>query len=183
MMLLNQNKPRIFGLTQHDKEDRPEIRPEMTPVDWMLEAFALAGLVVTFGYLAHFYPRLPEIIPTHFNAVGQADDTGPRSTALIMPFISVFIYALLTIVSRFPHRFNFAVAINAKNAMRQYTFALRLIRSLKVIIMWLFFFIIQGIVRSALGGTEGLGLWFLPVFLAFTFVPLIVYLVFSFRNR
>jgi uncharacterized membrane protein len=173
-----------FFQQNRNKDNRPLIKPEMAPVDWLLEGMALVGLVTVFGYALYFYPKLPDIIPSHFNAAGKADDYSPKNTFWFLPGLTVFIYVLLTLIARIPHSFNFPVAITQKNARTQYTLALRFIRYLKVIIIWLFFFIVQAMARDVRGSdASGLGLWFLPVFLAAIFIPMITYFILSGRHK
>ena len=36
----------------------------------------------------YHYPNLPETIPTHFNAMGEADAQGSKSNILLLPIIA-----------------------------------------------------------------------------------------------
>lgn len=182
-MLLKNSKLTFLGPTRFDKENRPVIRPEITPADWVLEGLALTGLLLMIAFAANRYPHLPASIPSHFNAAGQADDYSSRGTLWFLPTLSLFLYGLLTFIARIPHTFNYPLKITPQNAAHQYTMAVRLIRTLKVVIMWLFATITIFTVRTAMGTSSGLGLWFMPVFLAMVFGPLITYLVFAFRKR
>lgn len=168
---------------QDNKQERPRIRPEMGPVDWILELLSITLLISYFAYLIYEYPKLPASIPSHFNALGEADDFSNRGTVWALPAIGLFTYALLTIIAWFPHTFNFSVKITPQNALRQYTLALRMIRFLKMIISGLFLTISLGIVRVALGKSTGLGFWFMPVFLILVFVPIIIYFVAASRKN
>ncbi len=49
-----------------------------------------------FMYLALVYPRLPEIIPLHFNAFGQPDFIGYRSDIFRLPAFGLFLLLLNT---------------------------------------------------------------------------------------
>lgn len=182
-MTLKRNKPRFFSSTTFDKENRPVIRPEMAPVDWLLEGFALTGLLVMIAFAANQFSHLPESIPSHFNAAGKPDDYSSRDSLWFLPLIALFLFGLMTYVSRIPHKFNYPIPISPQNAARQYAMAVRLIRTLKAVIMWLFATITIFTVRTALGSSTGLGLWFMPVFLTMVFGPLITYLVLAFRKK
>jgi uncharacterized membrane protein len=166
-----------------DKSGRPRVRPEMTPADWLLEALAFLGLLVFAGYVIYHYRRLPDIIPSHFNAAGMPDDYSGKATILGLPGSALFVYLLLTLIALVPHQFNFSVKITPENALKQYTMAIRLIRFLKLTIILVFFYITTDIVRESDGNGSGLGLWFLPVSLGFIFIPLIFYLIRARRNR
>jgi uncharacterized membrane protein len=168
---------------QDNKLDRPRIRPEMGPADWILELLAVTLLVTFFAYLIYSYPKLPASIPSHFNTAGEADEFSERGTVWALPAIALFTYLLMTIISRFPHTFNFTVKITPQNALRQYTLAIRMIRFIKLVISGLFLTISLGIVRVAKGQSTGLGFWFMPVFLALVFVPIIIYFVMASRKN
>jgi len=173
-----------FGLFRRTRElNRPVIRPEITPVDWLLEALALVGLGVLLGYVAYHYPRLPGSIPTHFNAAGVADEYGTRASILFLPVIALFVYVLLTLINLVPHTFNYPGKITPANAMRQYTLATRLVRYLKTLLVLLFFYISYSTTQVVFNEASGLGLWFLPVFLGFLFMPIIAYMVIALSKK
>ena len=172
-----------LGLLRKNRVDpnRPVIRPEMGPLDWLLEAVALSGLMFFAGYALYHYPNLPHTIPTHFNGSGTADEFGGKESFLILPGTSLFIYVLLTMINRRPYRFNFMVKITKENALRQYTLATRMVRTLKGSLIWLFWFICHMTLQVATGAAQGMGMWFLPVFLGIIFIPLIAYFVLARR--
>ena len=168
---------------REEKLNQPVIKPEMGPVDLLLEVISIILLLGFFGYTFYYFRKLPDTIPTHFNAAGTPDDYSGKESFWVLPGIGLFIYLLMTLIALIPHRFNFAVKITPENAMKQYTLALRFIRLLKLLILALFFYISISTVRSALHLADGMGLWFIPVTLAGFFIPFILYLIISSRNR
>ena len=182
-MIFNSNATGIFDRNKGKKVLRPTVRPETAPIDWLLEALAILGTMILVGFAIYQYPRLPEIIPTHFNASGAVDDFSSRSTFLMLPAIGVFIYILLTLLALIPYQFNYSVKITPANALKQYTFAIRLIRYMKTVLIWSFFYISNATVNAAANRDSGLGVWFLPIFFGFLFVPVIVYLIIAFKHR
>jgi uncharacterized membrane protein len=165
------------------KASRPIVKPLPEPIDWLIEAVAISGLVTILGYAIYHYPHLPEMIPSHFNGSGEPDDFGPKSTFWLLPGLSVFIYIMLSLIMLIPQQFNYTVKITPRNALKQYTYAMRLVRYVKAVIIWLFFYICSSTVRVSAGKESGLGLWFLPVFLSVLFIPMILYFILSFRKR
>jgi uncharacterized membrane protein len=166
-----------------NKESRPRLKPEMSPLDWLLEIFALLILLCFLGYFIYHYPHLPRVIPSHFNASGDVDQHSQKTTLWMLPVISVLIYLLLFFISMLPHTFNYPGKITPQNAQRQYNLAVRLIRYLKMLIPALFFYTYHSIVRVACHKTGGLGPWFLPVFLTLIFFPIIIYLIAASRSK
>ena len=171
----------LFGKPKREP-DRPVLRPEMTPVDWIMEGLALLGLLAFVGTMVYFFPGLPGRIPSHFDAAGYPDEWDGKSSLVGLAAIALFIYALLTFLNLIPHRFNFPVRITPQNALRQYTMAIRLVRYLKCIIVWMFFYIHWSILRVALFSSSGIGEWFFPVIIVLFLLPLIVYGVLALKK-
>ncbi len=170
-------------ISRENKQDRPRIRPEMGPLDWLLEIFSMMIFLAYLGYMIYYYPQLPATIPAHFIGSGEVDGYSSRGSLWVLPAITFFTYGLLTLIARVPHTFNFTVRITPENAMRQYTLALRFIRFIKMMITAVFFVISMAIIRVAFKQSAGIGLWFLPVFLGLTFVPIMIYLLLSSKKK
>jgi uncharacterized membrane protein len=50
-------------------------------------------------YLGYIYPSLAETVPLHWNAQGEIDDWGPKSTLWLIPFILPFLmYILMSVI-------------------------------------------------------------------------------------
>lgn len=169
--------------TEPLKGNRPLHRIDMQPFDWILEGLTIVALVSFFGILLYQYRLLPDTIPTHFNSSGKPDDYGRKDAIWVLPVIALVTYAILTMVSRFPQSFNFPVNITHANAKKQYTMAIRLIRILKLIVVLIFFYIGIGTVSVARNQDQTIGLWFLPVVLGLTLLPIGIYFFLSQRSR
>ena len=65
---------------------------------------------MAFAVTIAVYPRLPERIPTHFNARGDADGFGSRAFgAFITPFVMLFMFGIMSVLPRIdPRRTNYA---------------------------------------------------------------------------
>ena len=173
-----------FFRRHYDVEpDRPQTRPEMAPVDWLLETIALISLLFSLGFAIYHYKSLPATIATHFNASGKADDLGGKESFLVLSAVGIVFYAMLTLINLIPYRRRYMVRITPQNAMRQYLLSMRLTRTLKVILLWIFWYINFSTVRVSRGQADGLGAWFLPAVLSAVFIPVIVYAIEAFRNK
>jgi len=63
------------------------------------EWFVLVALLVPFIASIILWNDLPDIVPTHFNAAGEADDYGPKwITAFLLPGIAVVTYFFLLFI-------------------------------------------------------------------------------------
>jgi uncharacterized membrane protein len=162
---------------------RPKIKLKRTSFDWALEFVAFAFLVTLISLPLIHLKDLPETIPVHFNATGQPDGYGNRSSLWILPLTGTFMYLMFTILEGFPQIYNYPVQITPENAVTQYRLATRLMRFLKTIILVTFSIISFQTIKTATRGAAGLGKVFLPVFLLLTFIPIIIYVVQSLNNR
>jgi len=164
-------------------ENRPRIKIRLSPLDYVIEIMALLALVILIGYPAYIFPELPESIPRHFNYLGQADAYGAKWTLFIPAVIGISLYILFTVLNRFPHILNYLVTITEANAAVQYHIAVRMLRVLKMVLLLSFLYISNGTIKQVQGSAEGLGTFFLPVFLIVIFSPIIYYVRQSFRNK
>jgi hypothetical protein len=89
----------------------------------------------------------------------------------------------MTILNKFPHIFNYPTNITQDNALRQYSNATRLLRYLKLIIVFIFGLIVFKVIQNANGEADGLGVWFLPLVLGLTFIPLTYFGIKSFKAK
>jgi uncharacterized membrane protein len=142
---------------------RPILKIPLSPTEYGLEVFAVLGLLFGFMTARLYWTRLPESIPTHFGAAGRPDAWGPKWNLLLLPAVSLLMYALITIVSRFPHIYNYPVQITEENAERQYRIARSLMYWLKAEIVWLLTYLEWGSIQVALGNARGLGVTMLPI--------------------
>jgi len=105
-----------------------------------LEGIALLvlGLHISITLRALFgSDQLPERIPIQFDATGHATGWGSAAMLLLLPAITLIIYLLFTVVTRFPGAFDYPVKITAFNRQRMQGLALDMMAWLKVEIVTL----------------------------------------------
>jgi len=75
-------------------------------------------ILLPFGYAIYLYPSLDNQIPIHFNIEGKADGWASRNSIFIMPlimgFVSLFTFLLLTNIEKFDPK---ARASNTKDML------------------------------------------------------------------
>lgn len=162
---------------------RPRIKLPLSSHDRVIEFIALAFLIFLIILPMRYYHDLPGRIPVHFNAAGTPDSYGNRTTLWLLPATGLVLWFAMTILTRFPHIFNFPVRITPENAEVQYRLATRMMRILKAVILIMFCFISYRTIQTAMGKEAGLGKVFLPAFLTVTFGVIIIYLVQTNKNR
>jgi uncharacterized membrane protein len=153
---------------------RPIIKIPLRTIDWILEVVALLMLTGTVIFIFNSYASLPDKIATHFNSKGEPDAFGSKSTLWLIMGINIFIYGLLSLAARIPHKFNYLIEITEENAARQYQVAIDMMRGLKVITMFVFCFLAIRKVMIGEGEAISLGNLFLPIALIAIFSVLII---------
>jgi hypothetical protein len=154
-----------------------------TSTEVALEVIAMAGLLLICALTLLFWASLPAVIPTHFDFSGVPDAWGGKESLLIFPVMSLALYGLLTLVNRYPHKFNYLWPITAQNAPDQYRLAHALLVWLKLEVVLLFAYLEWLTLQTALGQTAGLGLLFLPLTLLAIFGTVGVYLYRAYQRR
>jgi uncharacterized membrane protein len=158
-------------------EERPKIRLELTSIDKVIEITGRFSLLVIWVFTIVNYTNLPDTIPTHFNAMGEADGFGGKASVLTLPIIATILFVGIALLNKYPHIFNYPTKITKENAQRQYTIATRWIRYLNLVTVLIIGYIAFTTIQGAKGEADGLGVWFLPLSLGIVFIPTIYVIV------
>lgn len=118
---------------------RPRLSVSMTSFDYLLEFIALVGLFFLYYFTFNFYTSSPDIITLPFDLEGNADRYGSKSELIWILVISSLLYTGISVLQKYPHVYNYPFEIREDNALHQYTLIVRLLRVLKVVIIWIFF--------------------------------------------
>ena len=146
-----------------------------SPFDWLLEGVSLTGLLASFALAAGAWSTLPDVVPTHFGISGAPNGWGSKQTIWLLPGIGLLIYLLLSVAAHYPRFVNLPFAVD-RNAPEVQRIIFRLLASSKAVTMLLFAYIVRGQIQLAINRGDNLGILLLPLFLAATTVPFIVYL-------
>ena len=164
-------------------EERPKLKIQLTPTDQALELLGWGVLLALWIWTGTSYSSLPDSIPTHFNAAGEADDFGRKSSIFGLPVIASLLFMGITVLNRYPNIFNYPTAITQDNALRLYTLATRILRYLKLVLVVIFGGITFKTIQTASGESSGLGGWFLPLTAGLIFIPLIYFVIKSIKEK
>lgn len=164
------------------ESNRPQLTVPRTAFDNGVEALALLGLISSWIYVSVHYAQLPDVIPTHFNGQGQVDGYGDKWTIFLGSGIATVMYIGLSYIGRHPHWFNFPVAVTEANAPRLYQIAVRMLRTLKLVLVGVFFAIEWQTVQVAHNTAFDGGRWILLGVMGAVFVPLFYFLIQLFKN-
>ncbi len=143
----------------------PKLKIKLDTYDKVLEILGAASLMLIVLLPFNYYGQLPDIIPSHFNALGVADSFSHKSVIFILPSIAFVLYMSLHTLNRYPHVFNFPKPITNENAYHQYRAATKLVRMINTIIILALTFITYSTILAALNQTSGIPVAFQYVFL------------------
>jgi uncharacterized membrane protein len=147
------------------------------------EVVAAAAVAFVIIYLSATWTTLPDKVPTHYNFAGTPDQWGSKYTLLLLLGVTFALYAGLSILSRFPHVYNYPFAITDENRQRQYLLARQMLTALKAELVCVFGFITLQTISVSRGSAKDLTGWFTPVFLAVVFGTIIIYFIKANRSR
>ncbi len=156
-------------MSKTENMGRPRIRIKKTQVDYAIEIVGILGLILLISLPLFYFDKLPETIPRHFGANGEPDGFSGRGIIWTLPIIGIIMYIGLFWLNKYPHIFNYPQQVTRENAERLYAIGTRMIRTLNAIITCVFAYITYSTIQTALENQNGLGTWFLPVFMILIF--------------
>src|SRR5665647_1280270 len=130
---------------------RPLLTIPKTQTERLHSIVAIAVLLLNFSYFAVKWADLPNTVPIHFNGAGDADGWGSRYVLIILPLLALVLFIGLSVISKYPYKFNYLVEITEENARKQYTNGRLLVSWLKLEIVLLFGYIEWYIVHAVMG--------------------------------
>ena len=143
----------------------PKLKTKQDTYDKVLEILGAASLMLIIMLPFNYYGQLPELIPSHFNALGIADSYSTKEVIFILPSIAFILYLALHTLNRYPHVFNYPKPITPQNIAQQYRAATKLIRLINTIMVLAFTFITYATILTALGLESGIPTVFQYIFL------------------
>ena len=122
-----------------------------------LEVFSLAGLTLIFWMTWEAFNGpvpLPERVPTHFDASGNANTWGPPGTLWFLPVIAVALYLIITVISLLPTGFRSAVIrVTAENRARLESLTHQMVAWIKLELVCLFLWIQWSLLQTVRQGS------------------------------
>ena len=111
---------------------------------------------------------LPQTNKTHFDARGMVNGWCDKSMLWLVPGLACFFYAVMTLVSFVPlSRIN--LPVSAERRVAAAPIARQMIGWMKAELVWIMAALCAMMMRDALGRSNGLGLWFMPVEMGLVF--------------
>lgn len=151
----------------------------MKQLKLLLELISVSAIVASSAITVWFWNSLPDVIPIHFNLVGQPDGWGSKIWLSLMPALGVFAYVMMTAVTRFPSLSAKRYRTAEQNA-RHYEMAKSLMPWLKAETGVLYAYVQWGMIKTALGAVSGLNPWVMLALVVVLVATIVVHLVMLF---
>ena len=149
----------------------------------IFEVVAAVGVVACVGSLAISWEDLPPRVPVHFAWDGRPDGIGSRGVLVFVASVGVLVYALLTVLTRFPWKFSYPGGFPEADVTAAYTTARTLVTCCKAFSTAVFAWTVWRSIQTALGRADGLGVLFGPVVVVFAIGLLVFQLRWTRRLR
>ena len=133
---------------------------------------SVLSLIVPLIYIVATWTSIPDQIPTHFNASGEADAWNSKTSVIVLIVVQVFIFILMLFSLLFPQIWNFPVKLTQNNAEAAYRYTRSMLCWMTLGINAMFSYIN---IQSCRGAS--LGVFFLPVTLGAIAFILIFYMI------
>jgi len=160
-----------------DTQPRPKLSLPLTKLEIGLEVLTVPLLVLNFVLPAVFWHDLHEVVPSHFDLQGAANGFSPRSIVWVIAAFALATYVAMTLVSKFPHTFNYIWPITEANAPKQYLLARKFLSILKLEGIVLLFFAMWNIIQVGIGASKTADVMDLFTVTAMMLVSCVVYII------
>lgn len=159
--------------TYKELQEMRQLIPDKIPFTPLQIASLILGalsLIATIGLLWYEWPEIDAIIPTHYGLDGQANAWGSKSSLLPLLGLDILLYLGIVILLFFPKVWNVPYRFTAETVVWTYQ-QLRSMLCLMSLAISLGF----GYIIYASYHLNKLPVWFLVLFMAAIFIPLIYY--------
>ncbi|MED4206880.1 DUF1648 domain-containing protein [Neobacillus mesonae] len=162
---------------------RPKINIPKSKSEWIWDIIGYCCYFGSIILLLVVWGTLPDEVPGHYNAAGEVDRWGSKWELLIFPFIGAFILIFLSVLEKFPEAHNYPKRLNETNAEHFYLHSRKILNQIKNICLIIFCLVEIESISIALGWGGGFGVWFLPVTIIGTGIPIILGIIQQRRIR
>jgi len=146
-----------------------------------LSLFALALLLWITWSALYGSNRLPDRVPTHFDAAGNPNAWGSPVGMTLMPAIAIVLYLLMSLVTRYPGAFHYPVRATRENIDRLQTITVDMVAWLKVENICLFLVLQWAFIQAARTANGHLFPMILPFFIVAIFATIGWHVIAMFR--
>lgn len=144
----------------------------------VINIICLLVLIGTTVFLIAYWKNIPNEIPMHYNAAGEVDNMGDKSSVIMLPILNWIMFGIMSVIELCPGAWNTGVRVTAENSARVYGILGRMLLLIKLELVFLLTFVMM----SSICGSSMPAI-FMPVTLIVLFGTIIVHLISLYRNR
>ncbi len=135
---------------------------DVSRIDLICNLITILLIIFAIIYACISYTHLSETIPVHFNANGEVDRYGHKSSFIVLTAIIALMGIGLLTLSHFPQSFNYSIPITDSNREKQHALAASMIRQLNafITICMTFMLVEIGMIAMEKWNASGIGVWF-----------------------
>lgn len=130
----------------------------------MLDILSITLMIATFVLLIVFWKKIPDTIPSHYDGAGIPDAYNDKSSLILLVFAEVF-----TLGSMLFAKLMVKMTSSSNNAIMETINPMLSVLNLGLVVMFTYMFYCSAT-------SKALGIYFLPVTLIWTFLPIVYYL-------
>ncbi|GGA74941.1 DUF1648 domain-containing protein [Ornithinibacillus halotolerans] len=156
---------------------RPKLNIPKTRSEWLFDIIGLIFYIGSIILLISVWSSLPPEVPAHYNALGEVDRWGSKYELLILPIVGGFLFLMMQVFEKYPEMHNYPSRLNESNAEQFYLLSRKLLNQLKNISLILFSLLAFESVSIAMEWNNGFGVWFLPLLIVGTGIPIVMTLL------
>lgn len=137
---------------------------------------SIAVLAVEAIYIAHVWPHLPAVLPSHFGLDGRPNRHAPRGVLWLVWAIAVFVCGLTRVFARYPQVCNMPAAPGTPDRARQERLTQELLDVVGLEMAVLFGYVLWTIVQVGTQQRRGASLGFVPLMVVVVTATVVIYL-------
>lgn len=149
----------------------------------ILDLISIVIILISVIMTIKYWMNAPDIIPTHYSLLGEANGYGSKNTLFLLLGIEVVIYIGMSILSKYPQIYNYVVVINDSNREKQYNMSTTFVRVMKLELLIIFSYIqLIGVIPKT-SGKSMMSPYFLTLELIVVFGSIAFYIRKSIKNK
>lgn len=156
---------------------RPKIKIFKTKSEWIWDIIGYSFYLGSLIFLIYNWNGLPDVVPAHYNALGEVNRWGSKMELFILPIVGAFIALLMQLFEKLPESHNYPERLSKENAKEFYLLSRKLVNQIKNICLIIFALILIESVSIALGMGNGFGVWFLPIAILSALIPIVLVII------
>lgn len=149
-----------------------KIKVTPTSSQKILNIVSAITVIAYIIYCVWVWDKLPEMIPRHYNVLGEIDAYWSKNHFFFLPAITVFLYVFMSLTERFPQMWNIpqkkSVDITTQERNLSLAYSMILVMKLEIVLIF-------GILTFYTATNQNTAMWFLGAVLAILLVTMWYY--------